>query len=39
MALGRWLADRRVALTGCDTWSFGPWPPEDPAEPFVVPRP
>jgi kynurenine formamidase len=38
MELGRWLADRRVALTGCDTWSFGPYPPEDPAEPFVVPQ-
>lgn len=38
MALGRWLADRRVALTGCDTWSFGPYPPEDAAQPFVVPQ-
>jgi len=38
MALGRWLAAHRVALTGCDTWSFGPYPPEDPAEPFVVPQ-
>lgn len=38
LALGRWLVDRRVALTGCDTWSFGPVPPEDPAEPFVVPQ-
>ena len=24
-------ADRRVALTGCDTWSYGPVPAEDPA--------
>jgi hypothetical protein len=24
LALGRWLADHRVALTRCDTWSFGP---------------
>ena len=38
MALARWLADHRVALTGCDTWSFGPYPPEDPDEPFVVPQ-
>jgi kynurenine formamidase len=38
IALGQWLADRRVALTGCDTWSFGPYPPEDLAEPFVVPQ-
>lgn len=38
MALANWLVDQRVALTGCDTWSFGPYPPEDPARPFVVPQ-
>jgi len=38
MALGEWLAGHRVALTGCDTWSFGPYPPESPDEPFVVPQ-
>lgn len=38
MELGSWLAGHRVALTGCDTWSFGPYPPEDPDEPFVVPQ-
>ena len=38
MALAAWLAEHRVALTGCDTWSYGPVPPEDPAEPFVVPQ-
>jgi len=38
MAVGEWLADHRVALTGCDTWSFGPYPPESPDEPFVVPQ-
>jgi kynurenine formamidase len=38
VALGAWLADHRVALTGCDTWSFGPVPPEDPDQPFVVPQ-
>ena len=37
-ALGAWLAERRVALTGCDTWSYGPVPAEDPDEPFVVPQ-
>jgi kynurenine formamidase len=37
-ALGEWLADRRVALTGCDTWSYGPVPAEDADEPFVVPQ-
>ena len=38
MALAQWLADHRVALTGCDTWSFGPYPPESHCEPFVVPQ-
>ena len=38
VTLGRWLAEQRVALTGCDTWSFGAYPPEDPDEPFVVPQ-
>ena len=38
MALAGWLADHRIALTGCDTWSYGPVPAEDPAEPFVVPQ-
>ena len=38
LALGQWLADHRVALTGCDTWSFGPYPPEDHCEPFAVPQ-
>ena len=38
MALGAWLVDHRVTLVGCDTWSFGPVPPEDPDEPFVVPQ-
>jgi kynurenine formamidase len=36
--LAQWLADLRVALTGCDTWSYGPVPPEDPARPFRVPQ-
>jgi kynurenine formamidase len=38
LALVDWLLERRVALTGCDTWSFGPVPPEDADEPFVVPQ-
>lgn len=38
MALAAWLADQRIALTGCDTWSYGPVPAEDPDEPFVVPQ-
>jgi kynurenine formamidase len=38
IALARWLADRQVALTGCDTWSYGPVPAEDPERPFQVPQ-
>lgn len=36
--LAAWLAERRVALTGCDTWSYGPVPPEDADRPFAVPQ-
>jgi kynurenine formamidase len=36
--LARWLAHRGVALTGCDTWSYGPVPAEDPDRPFEVPQ-
>jgi len=38
LELAEWLADRQVALTGCDTWSYGPVPAEDPARPFAVPQ-
>ncbi|HEY7626590.1 MAG TPA: cyclase family protein [Ilumatobacteraceae bacterium] len=38
MAMVEWLADRHVSLVGCDTWSFGPVPPENPARPFEVPQ-
>lgn len=34
----RWLVERRVALTGADTWSFGAVPGEDPEQPFLVPQ-
>jgi kynurenine formamidase len=37
-ALAEWLVAHRVALTGCDTWSYGPYPAEDPAAPFTVPQ-
>jgi kynurenine formamidase len=37
-AVAHWLAERGVALTGCDTWSYGPVPAEDPARPFEVPQ-
>jgi kynurenine formamidase len=33
--LATWLAERGVALTGCDTWSYGPVPAE--GTPFEVP--
>jgi kynurenine formamidase len=38
LALAALLAERGVALTGCDTWSYGPVPAEDPARPFEVPQ-
>jgi kynurenine formamidase len=36
--LAAWIAERGVALTGCDTWSYGPVPAEDPSRPFEVPQ-
>jgi kynurenine formamidase len=38
LALAEWLVERGVALTGCDTWSYGPVPAEDPRRPFEVPQ-
>jgi kynurenine formamidase len=38
MAVAEWLVERRAAITGCDTWSFGPVPAEDPTRPFRVPQ-
>jgi kynurenine formamidase len=38
LALATFLAARGVALTGCDTWSYGPVPAEDPERPFEVPQ-
>jgi kynurenine formamidase len=38
LELAHWLAERGVALTGCDTWSYGPVPAEDPLRPFEVPQ-
>jgi kynurenine formamidase len=37
-AVADWLVERGVSLTGCDTWSFGPVPAEDPERPFEVPQ-
>jgi kynurenine formamidase len=33
-----WLVEHGVALTGCDTWSYGPVPAENPDRPFEVPQ-
>jgi kynurenine formamidase len=38
LALAELLAEHGVALTGCDTWSYGPVPAEDPELPFLVPQ-
>ena len=38
MAVAEWLVERRVAMTGADTWSFGAAPGEDSARPFMVPQ-
>ncbi len=38
MAVVNWLYAQRIALTGADTWSFGPVPGEDPQRPFLVPQ-
>jgi len=37
-AVAEWLVARQVALTGCDTWSYGPVPAEHPDRPFDVPQ-
>jgi kynurenine formamidase len=37
-AVADWLVERGVALTGCDTWSYGPVPAENPTRPFEVPQ-
>jgi kynurenine formamidase len=38
LELAEWMAAHGVALTGCDTWSYGPVPAEDPDCPFAVPQ-
>ena len=38
MDAARWLVDKRVAMTGADTWGYGVVPGEDPERPFVVPQ-
>jgi kynurenine formamidase len=36
--LADWLVAHGIALSGCDTWSYGPVPAEDTARPFEVPQ-
>jgi kynurenine formamidase len=36
--VAEWIAAHGVALTGCDTWSYGPVPAENPDRPFEVPQ-
>jgi hypothetical protein len=38
LALVEYLYAQRIALTGADTWSYGPVPGEDPERPFLVPQ-
>jgi kynurenine formamidase len=38
LELAAFLAERGVALTGADTWSYGPVPSENPERPFEVPQ-
>ena len=38
LEVAAWLVERGVALTGCDTWSYGPVPAENPGRPFEVPQ-
>jgi kynurenine formamidase len=38
MEVASWLVDHGVALTGCDTWSYGPVPAERDDCPFEVPQ-
>jgi kynurenine formamidase len=37
-AVADWLVEHGVAITGCDTWSYGPVPAENPTRPFEVPQ-
>jgi kynurenine formamidase len=38
LELAEWMCAHAVALSGCDTWSYGPVPAEDPDRPFAVPQ-
>ena len=34
----QWLYSQHIAITGADTWSYGPVPGEDSERPFLVPQ-
>jgi kynurenine formamidase len=38
LATAQWLYAQHIAITGADTWSYGPVPGEDPERPFLVPQ-
>ena len=38
MEAAAWLVEKRIAMTGADTWSYGAVPGEDPDCPFIVPQ-
>jgi kynurenine formamidase len=38
MATVQWLYEQHIAITGADTWSYGPVPGEDAERPFLVPQ-
>lgn len=38
MAAANWLVEKRIAMTGADTWSYGAVPGEDPQRPFIIPQ-
>lgn len=38
MHAATWLIEKRIAMTGADTWSYGAVYGEDPQRPFVVPQ-
>ena len=38
LATVQWLYEQHIAVTGADTWSYGPVPGEDSERPFLVPQ-
>jgi kynurenine formamidase len=38
LELASWMVEQGISLTGCDTWSYGPVPPEKLERSFEVPQ-